>query len=181
MSKTAKIVILAAAFVTGACGLACALAAFVVFRYQPAVVAAPGYDMAWPTRPGPAASVVKSYQRFFEIRPCEVTLLGWSAGGILYYREACRESDPRVWAYDPEAGGRPSRIDASPADLLQEIVPRRSILEWVRSPQVLPADAEPDVRALEVRVDGLASPEGRWVAVVVRHVYGPVDVIVLGD
>jgi hypothetical protein len=36
------------------------------------------------------------------------------------------------------------------------------------------------VRSLEVRVDGLASPGGRWVAVVVHHVYGPEDVIVLG-
>jgi hypothetical protein len=46
---------------------------------------------------------------------------------------------------------------------------------------VRPADAEPGVRGLKVRVDGLASPDGRWVAVVVRHVYGPEDVILVGN
>ena len=39
--------------------------------------------------------------------------------------------------------------------------------------------AEPGVRLILVREDGVASPDGRWVAVVVRHVYGPEDVIVL--
>jgi hypothetical protein len=39
------------------------------------------------------------------------------------------------------------------------------------------------VRNLKVRVDGLASPNGRWVAVAVavRHIYGPEDVLVLGE
>jgi hypothetical protein len=179
MSKTGKIVLLVAAAVAAMACLACTVTAFVLFRYQPAVVAAPGYEMRWPTRPGPAASPLKSYQMFFEMRPCEYALLGWSAGGALYYQEACREGEPRIWAADPEARGRPSQVTAPPAGLLQETVPRRSILEWARSPMVYPADAEPDVRALEVRVDGIASPDGRWVAVVVRHIYGPEDVIVL--
>jgi hypothetical protein len=52
--------------------------------------------------------------------------------------------------------------------------PGSSILERVRSPGVRPADAEPMVRNLEVRVGGLASPDG-------RHVYGPEDVLVLGE
>ena len=60
-------------------------------------------------------------------------------------------------------------------------MPRESLLEWVRSPRVWPADAELNVRRLEVRVDGLASPDGQWVAAVVRHIYGPEDVIVVGE
>jgi len=36
------------------------------------------------------------------------------------------------------------------------------------------------VRKLTFCVDGLALPDGRWVAVVARHIYGPEDVIVLG-
>lgn len=184
MSKTAKIAILAAALIFWACTLACVLTAFAVFRYQPAVVAAPGYDMDWPTRPGLAGSLVKSYQRFFEIRPCVYELLGWSTGGKLYYREACRAPDfqvSQVWAYDPDRRSRPRPAAGPLPSLNQATVPRQSLLEWVRSPQVWPADAEPSVRRLEVRADGLASPDGRWVAAVVRHIYGPEDVIVVGN
>ena len=180
MSRAKKTTIFAAAVVSVACCLGCVTIALSVFRYQPAVVAAPGCEMRWPTRPALGASVVKSYQRFFETRPCEYTVLGWSAEGTLYYQEACRDNLPQVWAYDLEKGSQPYRVETSPRDLLQETVPRRLILEMVRSPGVRPADAEPMVRELEVRVDGLASPDGRWVAVVARHIYGPEDVIVLG-
>lgn len=183
MSRTAKIAILVAVFAFGACSLACVLATLAAFRYQPAVVAARGYDMAWPTRPGPAGSLVKSYQMFFEMRPCEYELLGWTEGGQLYYRESCRKRDSQVsqvWAYDPDRRGRP-RPAGVPPNLSQQVVPRESLLEWVRSPRVWPADAELNVRRLEVRVDGLASPDGQWVAAVVRHIYGPEDVIVVGE
>jgi hypothetical protein len=180
MSRAKKTTILAAAVLSVACCLGCVTIALSVFRYQPAVVAAPGCEMRWPTRPALGASVVKSYQRFFETRPCEYTVLGWSAAGTLFYQEGCQDNLPQVWAYDLEKGNQPSRMDASPTDLLQEAIPCSSILEWVRSPRVRPADAEPMVRNLTVRVDGLASPDGRWVAVVARHIYGPEDVIVLG-
>jgi hypothetical protein len=53
---------------------------------------------------------------------------------------------------------------------LQQSVPCRAILDWVRVPQVHPADAESSVRRLEMRVDGLASPDDHRVAVVVRHI-----------
>jgi len=181
MSRAKKTTILAAAVVSVACCLGCIAIALSVVRYQPAVVAAAGYEMHWPTRPALRASVVKSYQRFFEIRPCEYTVLGWGAEGAVFYQEACRDNLPKIWAYDPDEGTEPRRMETAPVDLLQEAVPRSSILEWVRSPRVRPADAEPMVRNPKVRVDGMASPEGRWVAVVVRHIYGPEDVIVLGE
>lgn len=181
MSKMKKFTILAIAVVSGVCCLACVIAALLLMRYQPAVIAAPGHEMHWPTRPGPAASVVKSYQRFLEISPCDYTLLGWSAENTLFYQEACRDSQAQVWAYDLEKRDRPHRVETVPLSLAQETVHRSSILGLVRSPGVRPADAEPMVRNLEVRVDGLASPDGRWVAAVVRHIYGPEDVIVLGE
>lgn len=181
MSRAKKTIILAAAVVSVACCLGCVAIVLPVACYQPAVIAAAGYEMRWPTRPGLWANVVKSYQRFFEIRPCEYTVLGWSAEGALFYQEACRDNLPQIWAYDPDEGTEPRRVEAALIDLLQEAVPRSSILEWVRSPRVRPADAEPMVRNLKVRVDGLASPDGRWVAVVVRYIYGPEDVIVLGQ
>ena len=181
MSRWRRVTVVAIGAVCGACCLGCAIAALLIVRYQPAVVAAPGYEMHSPTRPGPAASLVKSYQRFFEIRPCDYTLLGWSTEGTLLYQEACRDSQPQVWAYDLEKRDRPHCVEAVPLGLTQETVPRSSILEMVRSPGVRPADAESMVRSLEVRADGLVSPDGRWVAVVVRHVYGPEDVIVLSN
>jgi hypothetical protein len=155
------------------------IAALLTFRYQPAVVAAPGHEMRWPTRPEQWASVVKSYHRFLEIRTCDYTVLGWSGDGVLFYQEACQDDLPQVWACNLENGDRPQHVETVPLDLVQETASRSSILEMVRSPGVRPADAEPMVRNLEVRVDGLASPDGRRVAVVVRHIYGPEDVIVL--
>jgi hypothetical protein len=180
VSRWRRVTVVAIAAICGACYLGCVIAVLLIVRYQPAVIAAPGYEMHWPTRPDPAASVVKSYQRFLEIRTCDYTLLGWSAENTLFYQEACRGSPPRIWAYDLENRGQPYQVNASPAHLVWETVPRVLILERVRSPGVHPADAEPMVRSLEVRADGLVSPDGRWVAVVVRHVYGPEDVIVLG-
>jgi hypothetical protein len=181
VSRSKKITLVAVAAICGACCFRCGIAALLIVRYQPAVVAAPGHEMHWPTRPSPAASVVKSYQRFLEIRTCDYALLGWSAGGTLFYQKACRDSQPQVWAHDLEKRDRPHLVEVMPLGLAQETVPRSLILEMVRSPGVRPADAEPMVRSLEVRADGLASPGGRWVAVVVRHGYGPEDVIVLSN
>lgn len=180
MRKVNKIVIAAvAAAVLGACCFGCVVTALIVFRYQPAVVAARGYEMHWPTRPGLLESVSERVQAFFEIRTCDYTILGWDGEGLLFYEEACRDRPSRIWTYNPGDRSRPRRVGAAPGELLQQAIPRSSILEMVRSPGVRPADAEPTVRILEVPVDGLASPDGRWVAVVVRHIYGPEDVIVL--
>jgi hypothetical protein len=180
MTRVKKVAIFCVAAILGTCALACTL--FVVFlaRYQPAVVAAPGYDMYWPTQPaGARAAIIKSYRRFVETRTCDYAILGWSVEGMLYYQETCEDGEPQTWSYAPGSESEPSAVEASPPDIFQQTVPRHTILDWVRVPQVRPADAEPSVRGLAVRVDGLASPSGRWVAVVVRHVYGPEDVLVL--
>jgi hypothetical protein len=180
MSRVKKVAIFGVAAILSACALACAL--FVVFfaHYQPAVVAAPGYAMYWPTQPAGAwDAITKSYQSFVETRTCEYTVLGWSAEGTLYYKETCEDGGPRTWSYAPGSKSEASAVETSPPNLFQQTVPRRAILDWVRVPQVRPADAEPSVRRLKVRVDGLASPDGGRVAVVVRHLYGPEDVLVL--
>ena len=148
-------------------------------RYQPAVVAAPGYEMGWPTQPDLLGSVGKRSQAFWETRTCDYTGLGWSAEGVLYYEEACKDRAPEVWAYNPDQDSRPRQVGAVPVDLVQETIPRSWILERVWSPGVRPSDAEPGVRLIKVRENGVASPDGRWVAVVVRHIYGPEGIIVL--
>lgn len=146
-------------------------------RYQSAVVAAPDYEMRWPTRPSLLGGVAKRARTFAEGRSCEYALLGWNAEGHLYYREACEGQAARAWAYSPEGDEQPQQVTRAPADLMQSPVPRASLLEWVRAPGVDPAETE--VRHLLVRRDGLASPDGKWVALVVRHIYGPEDVIAL--
>ncbi|MGB5933274.1 MAG: hypothetical protein WBH57_09440 [Anaerolineae bacterium] len=150
-------------------------------RYQPAVVAAPGQEMRWLTQPNLLGSVVKRGQAFWEIRTCDYIVQGWSSDGVLYYEEACKDRAPQVWAYNPDLDSHPRQVDAAPIDLMQKTVPRSWILERVWSPGVHPSDAEPGVRAIKVREHGVASPDGRWVAVVVRWVYGPEDVIVLAS
>ncbi len=152
------------------------------YRYQPAVVAAPGYEMRWPTQPDDLlGNVGKRSQAFWETRTCDYTVLGWDVEDVLYYEEACEDRAPQVWAYNPDQDGHPHQVDAVPVDLVQETIPRSWILERVWSPGVRPSDAEPGVRLIKVRENGVASPHGRWVAVVVRHVYGPEDIIVLSS
>ncbi|MFB0535431.1 MAG: hypothetical protein ACETWR_10655 [Anaerolineae bacterium] len=149
------------------------------YPYQPAVVAAPGYEMRWPTQPGLLDGVIKRAQVSMEIRLCEYTALGWGAEGVLYYEEACKDRAPQVWAYNPDRDSRPRQVAIAPADLIQTTIPRSSVLEWVWSPGVRPADTEPEVRHIKVREHGVASPDNRWVAVVVRHIYGPEDLLVI--
>ena len=145
--------------------------------YRPAVVAAPGYEMRWLTQPGRLESVVKSAQAAAEIRPCGYTLLGWSADGVLYYQETCGRSI-QIWRYDPEQADPPQAADEVPTELFKD-VPRVPVLNLVRALDVRPLEEEPNARRVALQQPYLASPDGRWVAVVVRHLYGPEDVLVL--
>ncbi|MBN1814929.1 MAG: hypothetical protein JXA14_24025, partial [Anaerolineae bacterium] len=79
MSRTKKVVFIGVPIIL----ITCTLLGLIAFaHYQPAVVAADGYDMYWPTQPsGVRAAITKSYQRFVETRSCEYTVLGWSAEG----------------------------------------------------------------------------------------------------
>jgi hypothetical protein len=135
--------------------------------------------MRWPTRPDPLDSVAKRARVLLEIRNCEYAVVGWNEEGVLFYEEACQDAPARTWAFDPAGGRQPRLVESLPGELWRETLTRSAILDLVRSPVVHPADAEPMVRRLEVRQDGVASPDGQWVAFVVRHIYGPEDVIVV--
>jgi hypothetical protein len=135
--------------------------------------------MRWPTQPGRLEGVAKQARVLTEARNCEYVLLGWNAQGRLYYTEPCTDRNPQVWTYQPDQAGSPRPVTGAPTDLSQMTIPRGAILERVRAHSRRPAHTEPDVRRLEVRQSGLASPDGRWVAVVVQHIYGPEDVILL--
>lgn len=161
-----------------------------VYGYQPAVSAAPGYRMLVPTQPGLLEGVTKRAQRFAELRPCDYSLLGWSADDTLYYREACRGVAPQVKAVAPAQEGSPRQVEAAPPDVSAE--GRLSAADRVRSPAwtrgpdgrlvesaIESAEAERSSIRIKLRETGLASPSGRWVAVVARHIYGPEDVLIL--
>ncbi len=149
-----------------------------LFRYQPALVAAPGYAMRLPTQPGWLDGVVKSHQAVAEVQPCAYTLLGWSNDAVLYYQAACKTTTPQTWVIAPDREASPRLVDSAPPGLSTERAPT-SILDWVRAEGVRPASAEPDVRRVHLREGSLMSPDGRWVALIARHVYGPEDVVLV--
>jgi hypothetical protein len=147
-------------------------------RYRPALVAAPGYEVQVLTLPGPLEGNVKTAQITLEVCPCRYELLGWSPDNQLYYRASC-DSRSQLLRYDPGQPGRPSLAAALPPDLVQSGVTRGDVLEMVRAHDVWPRDAEPSVRSLLLEGMGYPSPDGRWMAAVVEHLYGPQDVVVL--
>jgi len=151
------------------------------FHYDAAVVAAPGYALRWPTQPGWLEGVVKRTQITTEHRPCTYTLLGWSTGPVLYYQAACGNAAIQTWAYNPNTPANAMPVTSAPAQLSVDTRSHSQVLELVRSPSIYPPEAEPSTRSISVRDNGLASPDGRWVALVSRHVYGPEDVIVVSS
>ncbi|GEM_PF-1595777 len=147
------------------------------FRYRAPVVAAPGVTLHVATQPGLLHGVVKSAQAFAEIVPSSYEILGWSADGVLYYRETVRATQElRTWAYTP---GAAAQLVAAAGDLAPTVPVRRVALQERVRGEVWPENAEESTRALKMRHDGVASPDGRWAAAVAQHIYGPQDVIVV--
>ncbi len=151
-----------------------------LWRYQAAVVPAPGEVVLVATQPGAIEGVVKTAQGMGEQVPSTYEILGWNAGGVLYYRETVTATQAtRTWAYRPGKGAHAQLVVAPTGIVPTAESPRELLLERVRA-QVYPQSAEPNTRPLHIREDGLASPDGRWAAVVAKHIYGPEDVIVIG-
>jgi hypothetical protein len=149
-----------------------------LYRYRPALAAAPGYEMQVLTQPGPLDGIVKTAQITLEVCPCRYELLGWSPDDQLYYRASC-DSGTQLLRYDPGQPGRPLLAAALPSDLVQSSVTRGDVLDMVWDDGVWPRDVEPSVRSLLLEGMGYPSPDGRWMAAVVEHLYGPQDVVVL--
>lgn len=114
-------------------------------RYQPAVVAAPDCDceMRWLTQPDNWLVRRKYSQIFWRRRPCDYDVLGWSAENVLYYEEACRDRDSKVWAYNPERDNNPRQVETVPVDLIRETIRQRAISEQIRPPSVRLFNVEP--------------------------------------
>ncbi len=149
------------------------------YHYEPAVIAAPGHDLRWPTEPGLLDGVIKRIQITLERRPCTYTLLGWSADQTLYYQSVCNSTGAQVWAYSLVQQASAQPVTAAPPNLSVDLRPHSQVLELVQIPSIYPPEAEPSTRSISVRDHGLASPAGRWIAIVARHIYGPEDVLIV--
>ena len=159
----------------------CAITAFpLFFRYQPALVAGPGYRMQLVTNPGFLGGIIKASQNLVEQTPCEYELLGWSTNNLLYYRATCG-AEAQIWRYSPIQRGSHTQVSSSPASLSASTIPKDAVLGMVRSGGVRPEAYESVTRPILLESRGVVSPDGRWTAVVTQHVYGTQDVIILTD
>ncbi len=151
-----------------------------VYQYQPALVAAPGYAMRVPTQPGFLGGVVKSAQAGAEKVPCKYELLGWDVTNQLFYQSTCGNDPAVTWWYDLRgASGEPHVTPRAPGGLSRDEMLSYEVLDRVRAAGVWPPESEPGARSVQLRQGALRSPDGQWVALVARHVYGPEDVVIV--
>ncbi|MCB0216056.1 MAG: hypothetical protein H6648_07375 [Caldilineae bacterium] len=161
----------------------------VVFRYTPPVVAKPGLEMRWPTRPGPLAGVSKRCQIVFDTST-HYQLLGWSPSGELIYR---RDDDgglpggERLLAYEPELdrlrtigpdGVGPLEGQTAHADSWLNPSPDWS--ERLGHTAYTRQHAYASPYDWMIPEAGLASPDGRWIAARARHaIYRAEDIVLV--
>ncbi len=161
-----------------AAGLMAMIAFPFVYRYQPAVLAAPGHDLILVTAPDSfCGQVRRQSESWWEIRRCEYELIGWDEDETLFYREQCDELPEQLWAYNPNRRTSPEPVEALPETLYPQVSDPNAI-DYVWA-DAYPPSAEESVRAISFPRPWVISPTGRWVAAVARHVYGPEDVIIV--
>ncbi len=161
-----------------AVGLLAMLAFPLVYRYQPAVMAAPGHRLILVTMPVTFCEhVQRNAETYWEIKGCDYELVGWDEDETLFYNETCEGASPRLWAFNPQKDAQPVLADALPETLFP-IVNEPAAIDYVRA-DVYPPSAEESVRRLSFPEPWIISPSGRWVAALARHVYGPEDIIIV--
>ena len=151
-----------------------------ILVYEPPLVPAPGYSGFWATEPDTfGASAAKSWAVISENRPCEYVLLGWTTENVLYIRETCVE-EVYTLVIDPRTGESIVNSPGVPEpELTGRAIPQVDAVELVRSVGTRPVSAESYMRAIKVRGDAIGSLDGVYVAMVVRYIYGPEDVLVV--
>jgi len=167
--------------------LAAAFLAVVAFplavRYRPFVHVAPEAELRMVEPPGWVESTVRACQAAAEIAGCQYEVLGWADARTLVYRKWCGGYyDADGWhpgapgaplAYDVEVGAVVP-FEGETGGLLGEQCPASrcvlpALLEFHSGGYYLPG-----------RYDApTLSPDGRRVAFVARHIYGPEDLLVL--
>jgi hypothetical protein len=148
-----------------------------IFRYQPALEAAPGYNMQLVTDPGFGKGVAKASQSLVEITPCNYELLGWDTDNWLYYQETC-DTKTQTWKYSPHQANSHTQAIQQPA-LNSVTVSKNDVLDMVRAYGVRPESAEPNMRSVNLISKGFISSDSRWTAIVSQHIYGTQDIVIL--
>lgn len=151
---------------------------FGFLRYHPALLAAPGYTLHNITDPGWLNGRIKTLQAIIEQVPCTYTLLGWQEDEQLYYEATC-DGNGQMWRYAVTAD-RTEKVDALPEDLYVAAVPVSTIEEGLLA-NVYPPELATVSRRTFITGEPLASGNGRYTALVSRHVYGPQDVLILSS
>ncbi|MBE2201267.1 MAG: hypothetical protein IAE79_21820 [Anaerolinea sp.] len=157
-------------------GLLLTMALFGFLRYRPALMAAPDYALHNVTEPGWLSGRIKAAQVIIEQTPCTYALLGWQEDGILYYTADCA-GNSQTWRYTA-ATQHTEIVTQAPTGLYAETAPLSSIVDGVLA-DVYPRELTTVSRGVFIVGDVLPSPDGRFIAVVSRHIYGPQDVLLL--
>lgn len=178
-----------AALAIGALLLFAGLALFVMRApYQPAITARPDAVLRWVNAPsGRLDALARSLQSMAEQRPVVYEPLGWADDQRFVYRErhdarfdrsgAWHEGTPGpLLAYDLESG-----TSALWAGALEDLVAQPCAVSDCVAPLAERYYAHSGWLYLPGNYNAvLSSPDGRWVALVVRHIYGPEDLVVIG-
>lgn len=155
-------------------------------KYYPPIIAAPGYELRLVTQPNPFQGALKQAAVELELHRCTYKLNGWQEERI-YYTQTCGFGTTNKWVYHVSQNDSPEQIDDLPQNLSVDLLPVKSLREKIRirdwndldSGNPLPNENEKGIRHLVARQDGLVAPDGKTIALVTKHVYGPEDVIVL--
>lgn len=152
---------------------------FMTTSYQPAVQPAVGYHMMSPTQPGLFERGLKNAQMLGEVTPCTYRLIGWE-GPDLLYEETCR--DTSHWKFNPATASKSIlATDSFVEAATTQPIPHTDVLDRFRVLSVTPPEAELPTRELSIRGSAMLSPDGKWVAVVARHLYGPEDILLVAS
>ncbi len=157
--------------------------------YQPAITARPNAVLRWVNAPlGRLDAMARSLQAMAEQRPVVYEPLGWADNQRFVYRErhdarfdrsgAWHEGTPGSFlVYDLESG------TSSPwAGALEDLVVQPCAISDCVAPLAERYYAHSGWLYLPGNYNAvLPSPDGRWVALVVRHIYGPEDLVVVGS
>ena len=148
-----------------------------LFRYQPALSAAPGYTMQLVTAPDLFGGFIKTIQTGLEQRSCQYMIVGWSKDDALYYQATCN-SQTQFWRFAPQSGASGQVADL-PDRISYGSIPASEVLKMVRADGISPERYESVTRPLLLKSSGYVSDDGHWTAIITQHVYGPQDIVVL--
>ena len=159
------------------------------YQYYPAIVAAPGYSLVVLTQPESyLEGASKRLRADLELgRPCKYSLIGWSEENVLLFEATCGATTrTEIWCWTPpDTLKQVKRVPSGLKAIREPVLEYVRVRDWFALEKNQPLHTTPpnvpeeDYRQLVVRLEGIISPNKRFVAFVAQHIYGPEDVIVI--